>query len=77
VEQPATPVLQAGFDLDSYSAYIATSVTENQAPKVVAIKPPKSDTRNTCPSFLETSIVVWSISTEKGILGIQLVKQIT
>lgn len=64
--QPPTPVEQAGLDPGSYLTYTATNVTENHAPKAVAMMPPMKETRYTCPYFLETSILkgcqynVWS-----------------
>jgi len=71
------PRAQAGFlplPLGSYLTYIDTSVTENQAPKARAASPPIALTRKTWPNPLATSIVVWSITTLKGIRGIQLTK---
>ena len=61
--------------LGSYLTYMATNVTENQAPKSKDINPPMKLTMKTCPKFLAMSIAVWSMTTLKGMRGIQLMKQ--
>jgi len=47
-----------------------TRVTEYQAPKAAARRPPTRDTTYVCPYFLETSMAVWSMSTENGMRGL-------
>ena len=54
---------------------MATRVIEYHAPKAAARIPPMSETRYTWPYFFDTSMLVCSIRTEKGIRGIHEMKQ--
>ena len=55
--------------------YTAVRVTENQAEKSRERRPPTKLMRKVCPKPRATSMVVCSMSTLKGMRGIQVMKQ--
>ena len=61
--EPPAEALQLGLAPGSNLMYMATIVTANQAEKAAAIRPPRKETRYTCPVLRETSMAVWNIKT--------------